>query len=162
MRRFFASRKRSAWLFCGGVGLSAALWAACSSDSGREAAESSDAPYFVDLVNQTLQNNFGDRDFQAESYKVYTTLDMNLQRDAVAAVKEGIKETDAQWAKRNKRYGTNEDNPLAQVALICLDAETGELNSNSNSGQHFTNLSCKPRSVINKTCIDLDKIGAGF
>lgn len=93
----------------------------------REAAESTDAPYFVDLVNQTLQNRFQDRDFQTNSYRVYTTLDMNLQRDAVAAVREGIKVTDEQWKRRNKKYGTNDDNPLAQVALICLDAETGEL-----------------------------------
>ena len=93
----------------------------------RESAESTDAPYFVDLVNQTLQNRFQDRDFQTDSYRVYTTLDMNLQRDAVAAVREGLKETDDQWKRRNKKYGTNEDNPLAQVALICLDAETGEL-----------------------------------
>jgi penicillin-binding protein 1B len=93
----------------------------------REGGESSDAPYFVDLVNQTLQDRFQDRDFQTNSYRVYTTLDMNLQRDAVAAVREGIKETDDQWKHRNKKYGTNEENPLAQVALICLDAETGEL-----------------------------------
>lgn len=93
----------------------------------RESAESTDAPYFVDLVNQTLQTKFQDRDFQTNSYRVYTTLDMNLQHDAVAAVREGIKETDAQWKRRNKKYGTNEENPLAQVALICLDTETGEL-----------------------------------
>ncbi len=93
----------------------------------RDTAESTDAPFFVDLVNQTLQNRFQDRDFQTNSYRVYTTLDMNLQRDAVEAVRKGIKETDDQWKRRNKKYGTNEDNPLAQVALICLDAETGEL-----------------------------------
>ncbi len=93
----------------------------------REAAESTDAPFFVDLVNQSLQDRFQDRDFQTDSYRVYTTLDMNLQRDAVDAVREGIKETDDQWKRRNKKYGTNEENPLAQVALICLDAETGEL-----------------------------------
>ena len=93
----------------------------------RESGDSNDAPYFVDLVNQTLQNRFQDRDFQTNSYRVYTTLDMNLQRDAVAAVREGIKETDDQWKRRNKKYGTNDDNPLVQVALICLDAETGEL-----------------------------------
>lgn len=93
----------------------------------REAAESTDAPFFVDLVNQALQDRFQDRDFQTNSYRVYTTLDMNLQHDAVAAVREGIKETDDQWKHRNKKYGTNEENPLAQVALICLDAETGEL-----------------------------------
>ena len=68
----------------------------------REAAESTDAPYFVDLVNQTLQSRFQDRDFQSTSYRVYTTLDMNLQRDAVMAVREGIKETDTQWKRRNK------------------------------------------------------------
>ena len=48
---------------------------------------------------------------------MYTTLDMNLQRDAVAAVAKGIKETDEQWKRRNKKYGT-EENPLAQVALV--------------------------------------------
>ena len=92
----------------------------------REASESSDAPFFVDLVNDTLVNNFQERDFQSTSYRVYTTLDMNLQRDAVAAVREGIKETDAQWRRRSKKYGTDEM-PLAQVALVCLDAETGEV-----------------------------------
>ncbi len=92
----------------------------------REEAESTDAPYFVDLVNETLQNRFQDHDFQSTSYRVYTTLDMNLQRDAVAAVRAGIQETDAQWKRRSKLYGT-EEMPLAQVALVCLDAETGEL-----------------------------------
>ncbi|HLX45144.1 MAG TPA: PBP1A family penicillin-binding protein [Bryobacteraceae bacterium] len=92
----------------------------------REEAESSDAPYFVDLVNDTLQNQFEGRDFQNTTYRVYTTLDMDLQRDAVAAVREGIQETDAQWRRRSKKYGTDEM-PLAQVALVCLDAETGEV-----------------------------------
>jgi penicillin-binding protein 1B len=92
----------------------------------REEAESSDAPYFVDLVNETLQNRFQDHDFQNTSYRVYTTLDMNLQRDAVDAVRTGILETDAQWKRRAKAYGTDQM-PLAQVALVCLDAETGEL-----------------------------------
>lgn len=92
----------------------------------REEVESSDAPYFVDLVNDTLQNQFEGTDFLNSSYKVYTTLNMNLQRDAVAAVRAGIQETDAQWKRRNKKYGTDEF-PLAQVALVCLDAETGEV-----------------------------------
>jgi len=91
----------------------------------REAAESSDAPYFVDLVNDTLQNKF-QYDFQNNSYRVYTTLDMNLQRDAVEAVRTGIEETDKQWKRRSKKYGTSEF-PLAQVALVALDAETGEV-----------------------------------
>jgi penicillin-binding protein 1B len=92
----------------------------------REAVETTDAPYFVDLVNDTLQNKFRDYDFQNNSFRVYTTLDMNLQRDAVEAVRLGIEETDKQWRARTKKYGTDEF-PLAQVALIALDAETGEV-----------------------------------
>ncbi len=90
------------------------------------ASESTDAPYFVDLVNDTLQNRFQDYDLQNNSYRVYTTLDMNLQRDAVEAVRIGIQETDAQWKRRNKKYGTDEM-PLAQVALVVLDSETGKV-----------------------------------
>jgi penicillin-binding protein 1B len=92
----------------------------------REQVESSDAPYFVDLVNDTLQSQFSDVDFRNSQYRVYTTLDMNLQRDAVNAVRVGIQETDKQWKKRSKKYGTDEM-PLAQVALVVLDTTTGEV-----------------------------------
>ena len=90
------------------------------------ASESTDAPYFVDLVNDTMQNRFQDYDLQNNSFRVYTTLDMNLQRDAVEAVRVGIQETDTQWKRRSKKYGTDEM-PLAQVALVVLDAETGKV-----------------------------------
>lgn len=91
-----------------------------------EEGESADAPYFVDLVDETLQSRFKDRDFQTSSFRVYTTLDMNLQRDAVEAVQKGIQETDQQWKRRSKKYGTSEM-PQAQAALIALDAQTGEV-----------------------------------
>ncbi len=92
----------------------------------REEGESTDAPYFVDLVDETLQNGFQDRDFQNSSFRVYTTLDMNLQRDAVEAVRIGIQETDKQWRSRSKQYGTR-DMPPVQTALVALDAQTGEV-----------------------------------
>ncbi len=92
----------------------------------REFAEASEAPYFVDMLNDTLQSKFQDRDFENGGYRVYTTLDMNLQRDAVEAVRIGIQETDAQWKRRNKKYGTDEM-PLAQVAMVVLDSQTGEI-----------------------------------
>src|SRR6185436_18802136 len=38
----------------------------------------------------------------------------------------GIQETDRLWKKRNKKYGT-EELPLAQVALVTIDATTGEV-----------------------------------
>jgi penicillin-binding protein 1B len=87
--------------------------------------ESSDAPYFVDLVNEELQSRFQNRDFYNSSNRVYTTLDLELQHDAVEAVRAAMPETDAQWKRRNKKYGTPEF-PAAQVALVALSAETGE------------------------------------
>ena len=87
--------------------------------------ESSDAPYFVDLVNDELQTRFQNRDFYNSSNRVYTTLDLELQHDAVEAVRAGILETDQQWKRRNKKYGTPEF-PSAQVALVALSTETGE------------------------------------
>lgn len=87
--------------------------------------ESTEAPYFVDLVNDHLQEQFQDHDFQAHSYRVYTTLDVNLQREAAAAVQIGLKEVDEAINRRRKRSRLPIPDP--QVALVALDAETGEV-----------------------------------
>ncbi len=90
----------------------------------KQGMESSDAPYFVDLVNQQLLDDFQDRDFNDTGYRVYTTIDMDLQRDAMEAVAQGYKEVEALVIKRHKK-GT----PLVlpQVALVALDPHTGEV-----------------------------------
>ncbi len=90
----------------------------------RQGMESADAPYFVDLVNEQLSDDFQDHDFQASGSKIYTTLDPDLQRDAAEAVTIGMHEVDGLIAKRHKP-GTPLDEP--QVALICLDPHTGEV-----------------------------------
>ena len=53
------------------------------------ASESTDAPYFVDLLNDELQNKFKDYDFQSQAYRIYTSLDMQLQHAANEAVRLG-------------------------------------------------------------------------
>lgn len=83
--------------------------------------ESTDAPYFVDLVYDELQDQFQEYDFQSSTYRIYTTLDMKLQRDAVEAVQLGMKEVDALLAKKKKKY------PVPQVSLVALDSHTGEV-----------------------------------
>lgn len=85
---------------------------------------SSDAPYFVDIVNQRLQDNFQDRDFNDTGYRVYTTLDRQLQRDAMEAVSEGYKEVEKIVLRRTKKGATP---AFPQVALIALDPHTGEV-----------------------------------
>jgi penicillin-binding protein 1B len=83
--------------------------------------ESSDAPYFVDLVYDELQEKLSDIDFQSNSYRIYTTLDRQLQHDALEAVQVGLAEVDDQLSKRRRTY------PQAQVALIALDPNTAEI-----------------------------------
>jgi len=89
------------------------------------AVESSEAPYFVDLVNAELERRFQDRDFRADAYRVYTTLDLELQQAAVEAVQAGIQLVDAQLRKQRRFKGVTP--PEAQAALVALDPYTGEV-----------------------------------
>ena len=85
--------------------------------------ESTEAPYFVDLVNDELQSDFGDYDFQTSTYRVYTTLDLNLQRAAAESVRIGMEEVDRRLSKRRWPKGVTP--PQAQCALVAIDPETG-------------------------------------
>ena len=87
------------------------------------AVESSEAPFFVDLVHDELQAQFQNHDFQSDTYRVYTTLDMNLQREAAEAVRSGLQEVDERL-RRQRRF-RREDTPEVQVALIALDPDSG-------------------------------------
>ena len=84
--------------------------------------DSSDAPYFIDLVNDSLQSEFQDYDFQSRGYRIYTSLDPELQRDAQEAVQIGMKKVDEVINKRKKK------NPgPAQVALVAIDSANGQI-----------------------------------
>src|SRR5581483_510547 len=61
--------------------------------------EASDAPYFVDLVRDTLNNKYSERELNEQSYRIYTTLDPDLQEAAAQAVESGIKLVDEQVKK---------------------------------------------------------------
>jgi len=89
------------------------------------AIQSLDAPYFVDQVNEFLQSQFQDIDFQANSFRVYTTLDLDLQRAATEAIREGMQGVD-DLIRKQKRF-KGQPIPEAQCALIALDPHTGEI-----------------------------------
>jgi penicillin-binding protein 1B len=80
-----------------------------------------DAQYFVDLVNDELQNRFGDSGTRASH--VYTTLDGALQRGALEAVGEGIEKVDRMLRAKKIELPPNQP----QVALVALDPRTGEV-----------------------------------
>ena len=48
--------------------------------------DESEAPYFVDLVHDQLTQRLGDRDFNREGLRIYTSLDPDLQRLATQAI----------------------------------------------------------------------------
>jgi penicillin-binding protein 1B len=95
--------------------------------------EASDAPYFVDMVRDSLINKFSEHDLNDQSYRIYTTLDPDLQKAAAQAVETGIKLVDDQITKlrtKKKKVGkkvetTVAQGPQAQVAMVVLDPHTG-------------------------------------
>ena len=95
--------------------------------------EASDAPYFVDMLRDSLISKFNEHELNDQSYRIYTTLDPELQKAAAHAVDVGIKLVDEQVKKlRTKRVKVGKKfetkvapGPQAQVALVALDPHTG-------------------------------------
>ena len=97
--------------------------------------EASDAPYFVDMVRDQLISKFNENELNEQSYRIYTTLDPDLQKAAAQSVDLGIKLVDDQVKKlRTKRVKVGKKfettvapGPQAQVAMVVLDPHTGAI-----------------------------------
>ena len=98
--------------------------------------EASDAPYFVDMVRDTILSKLNEHEVNEQSYRIYTTIDPELQRAAAQAVESSIKLVDDQVTKmrtkrtrvgKNKYETTVAPGPQAQVALVAMDPHTGEI-----------------------------------
>jgi penicillin-binding protein 1B len=90
--------------------------------------DESEAPYFVDLVHDQLTQKFGDRDFNREGLRIYTSLDPDLQRIATQSVDATIHSVDTLIDRvhaRDKKLGKPYLYP--QVALVALDPHTGQV-----------------------------------
>ncbi len=101
----------------------------------RGSVAGNEAPYLVDMVRDHLLENYTEIELQSQNYRVYTTVDPELQRAAASAVENGMKNVDALLAKKyekarkakGKKADPNESVPQAQVALVAVDAHTGEI-----------------------------------
>src|SRR5215471_4921491 len=78
----------------------------------------SDAPYFADYVQKQLSDVITGQG--ADHLRIYTTIDMDLQRAAYAAVTKQLAALDKTEAKRVPE-GT------LQASLIAMNAQTGEI-----------------------------------
>jgi penicillin-binding protein 1B len=88
--------------------------------------EASQAPFFVDMVRDQLLAQFPESDLLSQSYRIYTTLDLDLQRAASEAVKAGMEEVDRELKKKKPQKDDPPHDPnQPQVAFVSLDPATG-------------------------------------
>ena len=78
--------------------------------------------YFKEEVRRFLVERFGWERVYQGGLRVYTTVDLDMQKAAEAEVARGIAEIE----KRQRRKNDDESNPL-QAALVALDPHTGEV-----------------------------------
>ena len=84
--------------------------------------------HFVDMVKDDLLEKFSEEDLIEQNYRIYTTLDTDLQRAAIEAVEFGLKGVDERLEKTYARWrDRGETVPLPQAALVALDPHTGDI-----------------------------------
>jgi penicillin-binding protein 1B len=86
------------------------------------------AGHFIDMMKDDLLDKFSETELDSQSYRIYTTLDSDLQRAAMSAADWGLKNIDLQLAKTYESWRRKgEEVPLPQVALIALNPHSGEI-----------------------------------
>jgi penicillin-binding protein 1B len=86
----------------------------------RGTLDSSEAPYFIDLVRTQLHQRYDPKDLTTQNLEVHTTLDVQLQSLAQEALAKGL----ANVEKMVKRKG---ERPPVQGSLIALEPASGNV-----------------------------------
>ena len=94
------------------------------------------APYFVEHVRQILDDRFGGQLYRA-GFRVYTTLNLDMQRAANLAMQRGLDAIEEQPGYEHDRYADWADStslpgtgaPYVQGALVSIESETGAVRS---------------------------------
>ena len=80
------------------------------------------APWFVEYIRLWAQRKYGHTDLLDGGLRIYTTLDMKMQRAAEAAVRSGLEELQANLADPKEE---GDGTPEVQAALVAIDPRTG-------------------------------------
>jgi len=78
------------------------------------------APYFVEYIRQKVEERFGASILYSGGLNIYTSINVDLQKNAEQAVKEGLAKIEARHRK------TGASSPL-QAALIATEPSTGHI-----------------------------------
>ncbi len=82
------------------------------------------APHFIMYAKQALVEKYGDRVIEEGGYKVYTTLNIGIQRNAEQAIADGAE-------KNLARYGAT------NAAMVAIDPKTQEILAMVGSKDYF-------------------------
>ncbi len=83
----------------------------------------SDAPYFVDYVQDLLVENYGPNVLTGSNLKVYTPLNLDLQKAAIESIQAGICELDAHFSELEEPIEPG----TVQASLIAVDPKNGHI-----------------------------------
>ncbi len=102
-------------------------------ESEPESTSSSLAPYFEEWVRQILDSRFGDEIYR-NGLRVYTTLDVDMQKAAEAALDAGFAAIESDPAFPHRPYSDFDtvetfpgETPYLQGAFVALDPATGHV-----------------------------------
>ena len=137
--------------------------------------EANGAPYYIDLVREELLSRYSESDLNNGGLRVYTSLDMQLQKAASEAIDAGMKQVDdlvrqhAAKTTRLRKGATPESaaTTLPQVALVAMDPHTGRvlaLSGGRNYGLSQLNhaVSKRPTGSIFKPFVYATAIATGL
>ncbi|MDE3178625.1 MAG: transglycosylase domain-containing protein, partial [Acidobacteriota bacterium] len=85
------------------------------------------APYFVDMVKDQLMAQIPQQDLLSQRYRIYTTLDPDLQQAAARAVHLGIAQVDKLIAARRRKNSPPPAPDEPQTALVVLDPHNADV-----------------------------------
>ncbi len=82
-----------------------------------------DAPFYVDFLKRELAENYSHEVLTAEGLRIFTSLDLQLQRIAEKALVDGLKRLEESYAYLRKR---GEEDHL-EGAIVVIRPQTGEV-----------------------------------
>jgi membrane peptidoglycan carboxypeptidase len=96
------------------------------------------APYFVEMVRQALDDKYGSNLVYEGGLRIYTSLDLDLQREAERSLEKRLSDLETRYKYRNTRGSfavpaatsdgkapVGSQTPYVQGALVALDVKTG-------------------------------------
>lgn len=105
----------------------------------KKSTETMLAPHFVMYIREILSEQYGENFINQEGLKIITSLDLDKQKIAEQAVKDGVE-------ANGKKYG------FGNAALVALDPKTGQILAMVGSADYFddeidgqVNVALRPR-----------------